>query len=61
MKAHIIYDADGTQHFYIKGFLITTQLFKNGTGLVKVFNKKGREVRAYNFNKAYFIELDKRT
>lgn len=58
MKARIVFAADGTQNMLIKGFSISTQLFKKGRGgaLIHVYNKKGHETRTYHFNKVHLIE-----
>lgn len=60
MRVKIIYDADGTSELLIKAHRVSTQIY-NGTSTanIKVYNKKGKITRTYQFSKVYMIERTK--
>jgi hypothetical protein len=60
VKLKIIYDADGTSELVIKGYRISSQELSHKGLLVKVYNKKGKKVRALQISKYYIAEKDRR-
>lgn len=57
MKVKIVYDADGTCELIIKAYCVSTQVLPGTcTALIKVYNKKNKITRTYQFSKVYWIE-----
>jgi hypothetical protein len=56
LKAHIVYDADGTRNMWIKGYQISVQSFPGGRALIVVYNKTGKQEQAIHIAKYYSID-----
>ncbi len=59
MKAHIVYDADGTTNLVVKGPRISTQLFDSGKALIRVY-RGHRVTRSVQLTRTHSIDFDKR-
>lgn len=59
MKARVVFDVDGTEVLIITGHYISTQIFRDGSGvaLIKVYNKKRKLIKFHHFTKVYTIEV----
>ncbi len=59
MKAHIMYDVEGTNNLTITGHHLSTQLWDSGKALIRARNRRGKTTRAVLLTKTHSIDIDK--
>lgn len=53
--AFVVYEEDGTQDRLFTGYRISTQIFRGGRGMIRVYDKRGRVALVWHASKVYEI------